>query len=231
MSCVNKENDQTVMQRVGLYGGTFDPVHLGHIQLLLAAQREAELDKILVIPAAVPPHKSTGSIAPFADRVAMLRQALARYDTVEICSIEETLPKPSFTIDTVKALQEERGGAEQFFFIIGSDAFAAICTWKSYTELLSKVSLLVGQREGEASIIKHSSLRTRLGYEIEDRCWVHSEMRYKEIRFLKKRFPGWSSSQIREAVIAGGKQVAGLEPAVQAYIARNALYRQEGTGV
>ncbi len=231
MSCANNENRQTVMQRVGLYGGTFDPVHLGHIQLLLAAQREASLDKVLVIPAAVPPHKSQATLVSFADRVAMLRCALRGYRTVEVCSIEETLPKPSFTIDTVKALEYERGDAEQFFFIIGSDAFAAICTWKSYLELLSRVSLLVGQREGEAPIIKHSPLRVQLGYEIEDRRWVHPEMKCNDIQFLKTRLPRWSSSQIREAVIAGGKQVAGLEPAVQAYIARNGLYRQEDTDV
>ncbi len=223
MSCAN--NDQTVMQRVGLYGGTFDPVHLGHLQLLLAAQREASLDKILVIPAAVPPHKSQATLVSFADRVAMLRCALRGYDTVEICSIEETLPKPSFTIDTIKALEYEGGGTKQFFFIIGSDAFAAICTWKSYQELLSRVSLLVGQREGERAIIKHNLLRTRLGYEIEDCRWIHPEMKFNDIQFLKTRLPRWSSSQIREAVLAGGEQVGGLEPAVQAYIARNGLYR------
>lgn len=214
--------------KTGLFGGTFDPVHLGHIQLMEAAMTEAGLDRILVIPAAEPPHKGSAGITGFAHRISMLRLALAGHERVELCLIESELPRPSFTIDTVKALERRDPAAarQSFSFIIGSDAFLDITSWKSHGELLAKVSLIVAQRTGAAIVARECvELRERLGYDLCGGRWVHEDPRFQDISFLDVPIARYSSSDIRLALADSRRVVPGLHPEVLAYIRTHQLYR------
>ena len=117
---------------VGLFGGTFDPVHRGHLHAAEEMRRALALDRLIFIPSARPPHKSGANgepIAPARDRLAWLRQAVAGRPGFEVDAVEIERSGPSFAVDTVRSFRE-RGGTRPPVFVIGSDAFALIGTWR-----------------------------------------------------------------------------------------------------
>jgi nicotinate-nucleotide adenylyltransferase len=211
------------MPRIGLFGGTFDPVHDGHLQLAQAARKELELGKVLLIPAAGPPHKCSVEVTPFIHRREMLRIALVSADSLELCLIEENLPTPSYTIDTVRYLQAEDNDNTDLYFIIGADAFVDLLSWKSYRELLQRVTLAVASRKGFRHEQKLVEIASALGYVREDHIWRHRRGG-KDIVFLKDSPAEVSSSRIRELLGAGCTEIDGLNAEVLQYIQRNSLY-------
>ncbi len=132
--------------RIGLFGGTFNPVHLGHLRAALEVKEGFELSKIFLIPAALPPHKIPGDVVDVGDRLQMLNLALE--DTVEISvsDIELKRSGPSYTIDSVKYFKSTLSEKSQIYLIMGLDAFLEIDSWKSYDELLQQVSIIVINR-------------------------------------------------------------------------------------
>lgn len=144
------ESSSFLGRKVGLLGGTFDPVHNGHLFIAGAVHQRLQLDAVLFVPAASPPHKVDYAISSFADRCRMLEIALADNPGLHFTTLEQQRSGPSFTIDTLISLHEcfpER----QFYFIIGSDAFADIGSWKRYLELLNYCHFVVIRRGGAAS--------------------------------------------------------------------------------
>ena len=129
--------------RIGLLGGTFDPVHTGHLQLAEAALREGNLDQVLFIPSASPPHKVGTPITSFAHRLAMLELVSKRNPRFACSGIEGDLPAPSYTIDTLRVLGGLFPEETKFFFIIGIDAFLDFATWKSYRDILRLVNIVI----------------------------------------------------------------------------------------
>ncbi|WP_240910085.1 nicotinate (nicotinamide) nucleotide adenylyltransferase [Desulfopila sp. IMCC35008] len=210
------------MTRIGLYGGTFDPVHIGHTQLAEAAICEAGLDRVLMVPAVVPPHKSERTVTPFDHRVEMVRLALVDHPGIELSLIESELPTPSYTIDTVRLLQRLLPTTTELHFIIGIDAFVEITSWKSYGELLSRVSLLVAMRQGLCPQLLEK-VRDELSYSKVAKRWVHSGGR-KDIFFLSSPIADISSSTIRKQLLSGAFQVEGIPNQVMQYIQANNLY-------
>ena len=210
-------------ERIGILGGTFDPVHTGHLVLADEARGEYELDRILFIPAAVPPHKPAAEVTSFKHRVRMLEIACEFYPSFTCSSIEKGLPEPSYTIDTVKALQSDMGVGYIFFFIIGCDAFLEILTWKSYRKLVQLVSFIVSKRKGTDE--KHlATLADHLEYTIiSDSLWIGDHGK-ETIRFLKTIPPDISSTSIRKK-IRNDQITAGTIPEkVIEYIKTNNLY-------
>ncbi len=186
-------------QKVGILGGTFDPVHTSHLELAEAARKEYGLTKILFIPAAVPPHKRGSKVTSFEHRLRMLEIACESSVFFECSSIEGELPRPSYTVDTLKALQSGMGKEYTFYFIIGVDAFLDIPTWKSYREIVQLVSLIVSKREGidekELANLAHS-----LGYKnTNGSVWIGSKGS-RDICFLKKTPADISSTSIRQTI-------------------------------
>src|SRR5919199_5145855 len=106
--------------RVGIFGGTFDPVHLGHLILAEQCREQGQLDQVWFIPAARPPHKQDQSLAPFAQRVEMLSLAIAGNPAFRIDELEKDRAGPSYTVDTLAELQRHHPGTE-WFLLIGSD--------------------------------------------------------------------------------------------------------------
>lgn len=209
--------------RIGVFGGTFDPVHNGHLQLAHQAIEEVDLAQLLFIPAAQPPHKSR-ALTPINHRVAMLEIVCRDSDNLVCSSIERDLPKPSYTVDTIRELKKLYSEKTDFFFIIGSDAFLELLTWKAYLTLLSMVQIVVSPRIGYSDQLLHSFLNT-IGYTLKDNRW-QTEDHKKDITLLSKSPQGVSSSDIRKIIAKKTDISTMLHPGVARYIQKNSLYNR-----
>jgi nicotinate-nucleotide adenylyltransferase len=128
--------------KTGLLGGTFNPVHRGHIELGLRIKQAFGLDRVLYILSARPPHKKRQALPPAELRLAMLRAALLPHPGLEPCDLELKRRGFSWTIDTLHELKASRPG-ERFYFIAGSEGFLKIRTWKDYRQVLREVLLVI----------------------------------------------------------------------------------------
>ncbi len=136
--------------RLGLFGGSFDPVHNGHIAVAALAREFLELSQVVFIPARIPPHKKRTVHASAAQRLAMLEVALSsRQEIFSIYRGELEREGPSYSIDTIEALRAENPDAE-ICFIVGSDNLTEIPTWHRYRDILARVTLCVAHRPGYA---------------------------------------------------------------------------------
>ena len=135
-------------RRVGLLGGTFDPIHAGHLDVAEAARRALELDEVRLIPARVPPHRSAGALASADDRLAMVRLAIEGCAHLVASDLELRAPGPSYTSATLRELGRQGWRPTQLFFITGADAFAEIATWRDYPAVLDLAHFAVVSRPG-----------------------------------------------------------------------------------
>ncbi len=156
--------------RVGILGGSFDPVHAGHLHLARSAQQAFGLDRVVFVPAREPPHKPGQELARDSDRVAMLAIALQGEPSWEIATLELEREGPSYTIDTVRALPEALGLSEdaQLFLLIGGDNLAGLVGWKAADELLHRVQPVVVVREG-GEVEALARIREQFGEQIAAR--------------------------------------------------------------
>jgi nicotinate-nucleotide adenylyltransferase len=136
------------LRRAAIYGGTFDPVHKGHIEVARRVLELFELDEVLFVPACVPPHKRTAGISSAFHRFAML--ALATQDDVllRISTIELDEPERPYAVDTIARMQHEMGADRRLFFMIGADSWSEITTWHEWQRLLKMCDLIVVTRPG-----------------------------------------------------------------------------------
>ncbi len=219
--------------KIGLLGGTFDPVHNGHLAIALEARKKLNLDEFLLIPSALPPHKKSYNISSFTDRANMLELAIGSLTEQEketdfiVSLIEAERTRPSYTIDTLIELRKRLGPKVSFYFIIGADAFVEIETWKSYQKLLSESSF---------AVITRPTCHTKEIAEVIERCFGDyrfdpadknwsSPDRIGEIHLLEMDPIEISSTQIRE-MVGSGMSVASFVPAgVEQYIHRHGLYK------
>jgi nicotinate-nucleotide adenylyltransferase len=131
--------------KIGLFGGTFDPIHFGHLRSAEEVREAWGLERVVLIPAAVPPHKGRGAMAAAADRLRMIELAVAGAPGLAVSDVELRRAGPSYTIDTVRHFQERVPDAD-IALIMGLDAFLEIDTWKSFREILSIVPVVVMSR-------------------------------------------------------------------------------------
>lgn len=136
------------MKRVGVLGGTFDPVHYGHLVIAQDAWAYLDLEKVLFIPAYQPPHKPEGSYSAFQHRVRMLELALGDNRCFELSLIEAERHGPSYTVDTLKDLRMELGPDAEAYFIIGMDSLGNILEWYQPDELITLCRIVVAERAG-----------------------------------------------------------------------------------
>lgn len=197
--------------RVGVFGGTFDPVHLGHLIVAQEVRFRAALDNVLFVPAGQPPHKPGRVITPAAHRLAMLERALASEPSFAISRIEIDRPGPSYSVTTLRALRAELGPSADLYFILGSDQVADLPTWHRPAELLELCTVLAVERPGApcdlaAAEARLPGLRERL-------LWVPVPQ------------IGIAAREIRRRVAAGEPIRYFVPDAVAAYIAVHGLYR------
>jgi nicotinate-nucleotide adenylyltransferase len=134
------------LRRVAIYGGTFDPVHNGHIEVARQALQLFELDRVLFVPAFVPPHKS--GISSAFHRFAMLALATEHEPRLRLSTIELDAPDRPYAVETVARMQEQIGGSCHLFFMIGADSWSEITTWHEWQKLLKMCDLIVVTRPG-----------------------------------------------------------------------------------
>jgi nicotinate-nucleotide adenylyltransferase len=129
--------------RIGLFGGTFDPIHFGHLRAALEVKEGFDLDQIFLIPAASPPHKTRSDVTDAADRLEMVELAVADNSVFTVSDVELKRSGPSYSIDTINHFKESAPKDSEIFFISGLDAFLEIDTWKSYSGLLKQIAFIV----------------------------------------------------------------------------------------
>jgi nicotinate-nucleotide adenylyltransferase len=132
--------------RIGLFGGTFNPIHRCHLTIALQVKERLSLDRILFIPTGDPPHKSSTSLAEARHRLAMVRSAIEGMPGLMISEVEIHRPTKSYSIETVRALQDEWGPEADLFFITGLDAFLELHTWREAATLLRLCHFVVVPR-------------------------------------------------------------------------------------
>jgi len=134
------------LKRIGLFGGTFNPIHLGHIQVVREVKTGFGLDKILIIPSALPPHKETDGVVDAENRLEMIRLAFSDDPNFMISDVELKRSGPSYTIDTVRHFKSTSPENTELYLIVGLDAFLEIDTWKSYDDLFLLIPFIVMSR-------------------------------------------------------------------------------------
>lgn len=134
--------------KVGVLGGTFDPVHLGHIQIAEEARKSLDLSEIIFVPAGQPPFKSDYPITPAEQRLQMLHLAVARKPYLKISTVEIERPGPSYTVDTIAELKHRYSGDDEIYFILGWDSLEQLAGWREPSRLIRMCYLVVVPRPG-----------------------------------------------------------------------------------
>jgi nicotinate-nucleotide adenylyltransferase len=213
--------------RTGVLGGTFDPIHQGHLAVAAHACSALSLDRIVFIPAARPPHKPEFAISPFAHRVAMLELALKGHPQFVLSSMEEKREGPSYSIDTLQELGISFGKKEKLFFLIGMDAFVEINTWKKFREIPRVCDIVVIDRS-EYSLELMARLTGFFGsyvFSPQENCWICPDLPGR-IHSLSMKPVDISSTAVRR-LVSQGKSLHGLvDEEVADYIRVQGLYRK-----
>ena len=217
--------------RVGLLGGTFDPIHLGHLETASAARRALHLDCVYVLPSNVPPHRTQQPAASSHHRFAMSALAVNGLDGLRASDIELSTPGPSYTAETLTRFAASTGLAvAQIFFITGADAFAEIETWYRYPDVLGLANFIVVSRPGfpvEALRDRVPALEDRMIDVDETKREASSQERAansQRIFLVNATTPDVSSSDIRQRLMAN-RSITGLVPAtVERHILQHGLY-------
>ena len=197
--------------RLGIYGGTFDPVHYGHLLAAEQCREQCRLDEVWFLPAALPPHKQQVDITPGARRAEMLELATAGHPQLQVSRIELDRSGPSFTVDTLQQLREEQPDRE-LFLLIGADSLADFPTWREPARILEMAGVIVFNRGRQGPDVP--ALAESLGSDLADRFQVVS---MPEVDL--------SASDIRRRV-QQGRSIRYMTPrAVEMYIQQNGLYR------
>ena len=184
---------------IGLLGGTFDPIHIGHLVVAEEARIRLGFKEVLFVPAGQPWLKLNRNITPAAHRVEMVRRAIADNTYFKLCTIEVERPGPSYTVDTLTMLQKQLGNEASFFFILGRDTLAELPSWKEPKKLIQLCQLVVAPRLGAKDLknletempglldkviqldmpvigISASGIRQRIAQGLSIRYWVPAEV-------------------------------------------------------
>ena len=217
--------------RIGILGGRFDPIHRGHLATAAVARRLLQLDRVLMLPSRLAPHRKQPAGASGADRLAMVALAANDDPSLQPCDLELATDAPSYTATTLHRLQGRGHRQTSLFFIVGADAFADIATWHDYPGLLDASHFVVVSRPGHpvASLpTALPALRPRLRLVKDDAGpQVEEAMRAPAVFLIDAVTPDISSTDIRTR-LANGQPLEGRVPAaVAAYIDRRGLYTRE----
>ena len=192
--------------KVGLFGGTFDPPHNGHLEIARAAIRAFSLNKLIFIPANISPTKTSEIHTSPVHRLMMLKLALQNEPACEISTIEIERGGISFSIDTIRAIKSQmRLEREDLFFVVGADSLIEFHKWRQPEDILQEVQVVVARRPGcDLSLVKPEYLA--------------------KVLFFNAPLIPFSSSDIRQIAMNGGQIDQFVPPAVAEYIRQNELY-------
>ena len=201
------------MKRIGIMGGTFNPVHKGHLALARAAQAEFALDKLIFIPTGTPPHKALGTVVDKEHRLNMVQLAIKGQPDYAVSRIELDRPGYSYAIDTFRALKKKFGQKTKLFYIMGLDSINEILEWRKPLELFKLCEFIVGARPGTKirtfrRLVKFPPLRKEVDK-------IH-------LMELKENV---SASEIRQRLKVGTSASLLVPKVIENYIKKNRLYK------
>jgi len=201
--------------RLGILGGTFDPIHLGHLRTAEEIGQELDLERVYLIPSASPPHKTEELVTPFDHRLTMTRLAIGGSSLLDALDLEGRRAGPSYSIETLKELHSIFKPDPDLFFILGIDAFLEINTWKEYERLFDYAHFVIISRPG----YRKEKLEPFL---------LKSGLEIKTLTIKETTLMDISSTHIRE-MVQQGKSIRFLVPgAVRDYITKKGLYKKRG---
>jgi len=213
----------------GILGGTFDPIHLGHLRLAEEVGEALELDHVYLIPAALPPHKNSRPVSPFRHRMAMTRIAAEASPLLEALDLEGRRQGLSYSIETLREFHQVLKKNSDIFFILGMDAFLEIGTWKDYKKLFDYAHFLVIDRPGSrAEDLGRFLVSLDVGFKREESKGTFVASSGNRLIFKEATLMAISSTDIRERVVRGLSIRFLVLESVRAYILKNGLYRIYG---
>jgi nicotinate-nucleotide adenylyltransferase len=220
------KSEPEVVKRLGLFGGTFNPIHYGHLRSAEEVCEALGLTRLWFIPAGTPPHKADQAITPFEVRLEMTRLAVGEHPVMEVSDLEGRRPGRSYSIETLRQIRQEMGETWELYFIVGLDAALEISTWKDYQELFSLSHFVVLDRPG----YDRDSLEKVLMTEVQPRFrppagerGFHHPSGHKVV-FLETTLMDISGTSIRNLVRQGRSVRYLLPEAVRRYIFNHKLY-------
>lgn len=211
--------------KIGILGGTFNPIHIGHLRIAEEVRQEFGLQRVLFMPAATPPHKPLAGDLAFEERAAMVSLAIRENEAFSLCDLEGLRGGTSWLIDTLRQLKEEFP-ADDLHFIMGSDSFADIGRWKEYGDYFSLANLVVAERPGITTRQLAETLPADLAGLL---TWDESGRRLlhplgTSVCFFRGTLLDISSSAIR-GMVAAGRSISYLVPdSVVRFIHEKRLY-------
>ena len=216
------------MSGVGIFGGTFDPIHLGHLRAAEEVREAQRLDEIRLIPSAVPPHKKAAGVATAAHRLRMVELALDGVPGFRVSRLEVDRAGPSYSVDTIRAVRAEVGDAVRVVFVVGIDAFRDFHTWKDHAVIFGLCDIVVVTRPPDVTRIALEDFPIAAQKAF---CYGRDsdEFRHESGHVLiLQRITGLdiSAASIRTRVAAGRSIRFLVPPVVEAYIRQHGLYRR-----
>jgi len=218
--------------RRGILGGTFNPIHLGHLRGAEEARERLDLDEICFVPAAIPPHKNEKIEVPASRRLEMVRLAIENNPAFSISDVELKREGKSYSVETIHYFRRE-GPQAELFFIVGLDSFLEVSTWKRYEDLFSLCHFVVLNRPGverwELSELKPREFWVVFLVAEKNNRWIHGPSGHS-IYFLDRPFMDISSSEIRQR-IREKKSIRYMMPdKVEAYVLEKQCYERQESG-
>ncbi|PLX75066.1 MAG: nicotinate-nicotinamide nucleotide adenylyltransferase [Desulfuromonas sp.] len=214
--------------RTGILGGTFNPIHKAHLHIAEATLQCCRLDRVLFLPAAIPPHKTIADEVSFEHRLAMVECAIAANNQFEASDFEARRPGRSFSVDTLDRLREVYPD-DNFYFIIGLDSFREITTWKDYRRLFELANIVVANRPGPGSEKMLDLLPVALQ---NDFCYDEKSLKLRhksghELVLVEDTSLDISSTLIRQRIASGASVSDSVPQPVIDYIQQHRLYRND----
>jgi nicotinate-nucleotide adenylyltransferase len=211
--------------RVGILGGTFDPIHRGHLDVARACQAALRLDRVWIVPAHVPPHRGEPSASPY-HRFAMAALAVASEPEtgwLQVCDIELAEEGPSFTALTLRRVRHSEGDRSQIFFLTGADAFAEIATWREYPGILELAHFVVVSRPGWPVGMLRDRLPALAGRMVA--ALPNDVPAQPSILLVDAATADVSSTEVRRRLATGQPLEGRVPAAVERHANRHGLYR------
>ena len=211
--------------KLGILGGTFDPIHLGHLRSAEEIGQKLQLDKVYLIPSSSPPHKKMKTFTSFAHRLCMVRLAIDDSSFLDALDLEGKRPGFSYSIETLKEFHNLFSPNPELYFILGIDAFLEVKTWKEYKRLFDYANFVVIQRPGYTNDLAYSQLIDLIdGIEKTPDSHVFKTPSGRNLIFMTPTLLDISSTRIRK-LIAKGESIRFLVPeSVRNYIIEKGLY-------
>ena len=216
------------MARVAVLGGSFNPIHYGHLLLADDVLEQLDLDRVLFVPAAAPPHKAAALLAPAADRFAMVELAIAGHPRFAVSDIELRRTGPSYTVDTLQALS---GTGDALFLVIGSETFLDLLSWREPRRVASLARLVVIPRSGSAFDPESAAAQKVLREIGVEGGFVRVEpgrpLPPGGVVLVHATSLPLSASELRRRVREGRSLAFRMPPAAIEYVRTHGLYRAE----